>query len=54
MAKQTISTADRRAACFKCLADCRAKGAADKDRKDNEKRERAARDEAATPTTTPA
>jgi len=53
MAKQTIATADRRTACFNCLAECRAKGAADKERKESEKRERAAPEEAATPPTTP-
>lgn len=51
MAKQTISTTDRRTTCFKCLADCRAKGAADKERKE---RERAAREQAANPPAIPA
>lgn len=54
MAKQIISTTERRSACFSCLADCRAKGAAEKERKNNEKLAKAARNEAATPPTTPA
>lgn len=51
MAKQAISDTDRRTACFNCLADCRAKGAADKER---EARAKGARAEAANPPTTPA
>jgi hypothetical protein len=51
MAKQTISDTERRTACFACLADCRAKGEAAKERA---ARAKAARDEAATNPTTPA